>query len=349
MCRSTRSSNCGPAMPNWSARWQRCEHALSWRCCPFAARNQVASAATARSRGPAASVERRPTAIAGRRGRRPAALTAVQRLQLAQVLKKRPKWGLPRLRRQIPDLPKNATATYIRRAKSVLARRRRRNWRQLDWHVPGAVWAIDGTWMDRPVDGRGRRALVVVELHSRKTLALSSVAGERAPAVIALLTKLIARHGAPLVLKADNGSAFTARSVAIFCQRHGITLLHSPVRRPRWNGTCEVSGRWAKKRTTEAMLRRGSATLSQCDLDAAVGIVEALPPVDAVLRAHFAEVVVQQLHGVAVERGLAIVGPLRDHARRSLERVAIQRALQLCHILTIRGRAYQQWLPAPAA
>jgi len=35
--------------------------------------------------------------------------------------------------------------------------------------------------------------------------------------------------------------------------------------------------------------------------------------------------------------------------RRSLERVAVQRALQLCHILTIKGREYRQCLPASAA
>jgi len=54
--------------------------------------------------------------------------------------------------------------------------------------------------------------------------------------------------------------------------------MHSPVRRPRWNGTCEVSGRWAKRDALAAMVRRGSVTLSQCDLDAAVGVVAPLTP-----------------------------------------------------------------------
>ena len=67
------------------------------------------------------------------------------------------------------------------------------------------------------------------------------------------------------------------------------------------------------------------------------------------LRAHFHAVVDLQLSAVAAERGLALISPLRDHVRRSLERVAVQRALQLCHILTIEGREYTQCLPASAA
>jgi len=29
--------------------------------------------------------------------------------------------------------------------------------------------------------------------------------------------------------------------------------------------------------------------------------------------------------------------------------VAVRRALEMCHILTIEGREYRQWLPASAA
>ena len=211
------------------------------------------------------------------------------------------------------------------------------------------MWAIDGTWFDRPIGQNGRRALVVVELHSRQTLCLESVPGERAGAVIACLQRLIEQHGAPLVLKADNGSAFIAACVARFCRRHGITLMHSPVRRPRWNGTCEVSGRWAKLRAAEAAARRGSADLDQQDLNAAVTFHGTLSPVDDVLRQCFLATLDQQLLGVLAERGLAVGDLNNDHVRRSLGRVAAQRALQLCHILTIRGREYRQWLPASAA
>ena len=169
----------------------------------------------------------------------------------------------------------------------------------LRWLVPGAVWAIDGTWLDQPVAPLGRRALVVVELHSRKTLCVESVPGERAGAVIACLRRLIEKHGAPLVLKADNGSAFIAKCLARFCGSHGITLMHSPVRRPRWNGTCEVSGRWAKRRAVAAAALRGaSGGLCQADLDCAVTFCGIMPRIDDALRERFLATVAQQLAAV---------------------------------------------------
>lgn len=270
-------------------------------------------------------------------------------MQIATLLRRHPRGGLVRIRRHVPGVPKNAAAAYIRRCKSILGRRRRRNWSRVTWQVPGAVWAIDGTWLDRPVVGSGRRALVVVELHRRQVLALQSVSGERASAVIALLEQLVQRHGAPLVLKADNGSAFIAACVAIFCRRHGITLMHSPVRRPRWNGTCEVSGRWAKARAQAAAARRGSVALCQQDLDAAVTIDGPLPALADELRARFQRVYDGQLANLVREQGVARTEPLPDHLLRSLGRVAARRALQICHILTIEGRAYRQWLPPQTA
>lgn len=283
-------------------------------------------------------------------GRKRRELTLAQRLAVAEALRKHPIWGLPRLRREIPGLPKNSTAAYVCRLKRVRGHRRRRNWCALHWHVPGAVWAIDGTWFERPVGTNGRRALVVVEMHSRRTLCVESVPGERARAVIACLQRLIVKHGAPLVLKADNGSAFIAKRLAEFSRRHGITLMHSPVRRPRWNGTCEVSGRWAKRRAVAAATLRGASDgLCQADLDCAVTFTGTMPRIDDALRERFLATVAQQLANVVAERGLAIDNQTEDHVHRSLGRVAALRALQLCHILTIKGREYHQWLPASAA
>jgi hypothetical protein len=276
-------------------------------------------------------------------------LTAEQRLQIATLLRRHPTWGLPRVRRAIPGLPKNATAAYLRRGKAILRRRRRRNGCRLTWLRPGVVWAIDGTWLDRPVDGCGRRALLVVDVASRNVLAFEAVAGERAGAAVDLLRRLVGRHGAPLVLKSDNGSAFVAKVAVDFCRRHGITQMHSPVRRPRWNGTCEVSGRWAKRRAAAAAIARGSVALAKCDLDAAVTAVVEPVRVGSEERTSFLGTVREQLAVVAAERGLAVDGCLPDHLLRTLGRVAAQRALQLCHILTIEGRAYRQWLPSPAA
>ena len=47
--------------------------------------------------------------------------------------------------------------------------------------------------------------------------------------------------------------------------------------------------------------------------------------------------------------GLAIDDTARDHVRCSLARLAVQRALISCHILTIKGREYPRCLPTSAA
>lgn len=249
------------------------------------------------------------------------------------MLCKDPKASIAALRRQVVGLPRNTVTAYVRRWRRVHERRKRHRRQRTTWLIPGAVWAIDGTWLDWRVSGAGRRALIVVELHGRQTMSLRSVPGERASAAMRVLEDLIGRHGAPLVLKLDNGKAFTAKCFAEFCGRHGITLMHSPVRCPSWNGTCEVSGRWAKGRAMTAARRRGAdGELTQQDLDAAVTCSGPLPPVDDALRARFRLAYEEQLVAVSRERGLVLDAHTKDHVRRSLGRVAARRALQLCHI-----------------
>lgn len=165
-----------------------------------------------------------------------------------------------------------------------------------------------------------------------------------------MLTDLFARHGAPIVLKLDNGPGFIATSLRVFCREHGVTLLFSPVRRPSWNGGCEVRVRWGKRSAEQAWLRRGGCgDYTRADLDAAVTAHDTLPPVDEALRERFRDALAQQLPIAAPEKGVALLRVSRDHVRRSLWRVATKRALQLRHMLTIEDRRFSQWLPPSAA
>jgi hypothetical protein len=59
------------------------------------------------------------------------------------------------------------------------------------------------------------------------------------------------------------------------------------------------------------------------------------------LRQAFQTAFADQLVAACTAVGLVDVAAVRHARRRSLERVAARRALQLCHILTIRGRGYR--------
>ena len=122
------------------------------------------------------------------------------------------------------------------------------------------------------------------------------------------------------------------------------------VRRPHDNDTSEVSGRWAKRRALAAAHERGPPeALCQADLDHAVTFTGTMPRIDDALRQTFLAVVERELASVASDWGLVIDDHTPDDVRRSLTRVAVQRALISCHMLTIRGREYSRCLPATAA
>jgi len=59
------------------------------------------------------------------------------------------------------------------------------------------------------------------------------------------------------------------------------------------------------------------------------------------LRAAFRARLDAELRTALAARGLAEPTQAGQAVRRSLERVAIRRALELCHILTIRGRDFR--------
>src|SRR5690606_39436435 len=65
----------------------------------------------------------------------------------------------------------------LQRYRFLRGKRRRRRLCRLQWHEPGAVWAIDGTWLPWPVEGAGRQALVIVDLGARAVLACRSIPG----------------------------------------------------------------------------------------------------------------------------------------------------------------------------
>jgi hypothetical protein len=61
-----------------------------------------------------------------------------------------------------------------------------------------------------------------------------------AEAVVHALALLCAWHGAPLVLKSDNGFAFAAEVTRTLLHQAGVIILFSPPYWPRYNGAIEA-------------------------------------------------------------------------------------------------------------
>jgi hypothetical protein len=144
------------------------------------------------------------------------------------------------LRELFPEVPRASLEETLRRARRIFRRRHRWLIHTLRWTRPGTVWAIDFTEPPMPVDGVYERVLLVRDLASGKQLLALPCRGEGSEVVLSALQHLFARHGPPLVLKSDNGSAFTSREVQARLHLSGVFSLLSPPRTPEYNGSIEA-------------------------------------------------------------------------------------------------------------
>lgn len=110
----------------------------------------------------------------------------------------------------------------------------------VQWSRAGTAWAMDWTDPDEPIDGGYAKVLSVRDLCSGKALLALPSVNERGEQVVRALRKLFAMHGAPLVLKEDNGGSLRCESVELLLAHEGILALTSPPACPRYNGACEA-------------------------------------------------------------------------------------------------------------
>lgn len=157
-------------------------------------------------------------------------------------------------RRELEDLL--ARYRRVRRQRGVLLH-------EVTWRNDGAVWAMDFTEPPSPVDGQYRYVLVVRDLGSGKLLASLATPEATAEVVCDALRSLFLEHGAPLVLKSDNGGPFTAAKA--WLDEHGVLLLLSPPSTPRFNGACEAGIGGLKVRAHHEAARHGRAGEWTCD------------------------------------------------------------------------------------
>lgn len=162
-----------------------------------------------------------------------------------------PRTGLPTLRDCFPAMPRAETANFLARFRRVWKKRHHQMQHVLHWQVPGSVWAMDFAEAPSAIDGLYPYLLAVRDLASGYTLLWLPVRDLTVQSVLPHLASLFALHGAPLVLKSDNGSAFRAEATPRFLRQTQVIPLFSPPRLPRYNGAAEAGIRSLKSRTEQ--------------------------------------------------------------------------------------------------
>jgi len=151
-----------------------------------------------------------------------------------------PQIGLPTVRTMFPSVARGELEDLLRHYRTAWTRDHRLLLHTLRWTRAGTAWAMDYADPPSPVDGIYRHILLVRDIGSRCNLLWLPVVQKNELAACAAFRSLVAEHGAPLVLKADNDGAFqggTMESVTAAC---GTWILPSPPYMPRYNGSCEA-------------------------------------------------------------------------------------------------------------
>jgi len=287
-------------------------------------------------------------------GRPPVAAPAERRTALLDWLHSvGPGIGVPRLCREFPGLARAELADVLHGYRDELRQEQRRSVRVLHWQVPGRVWAIDfaepsllkATCSLPPIDETYPYLLAVRDLASGYQLAWLPVEEASAARVEALLAQLFALHGAPLLLKSDNGGPFRADETKAFVDHAGVFSLFSPPGCPGYNGSIEAAIGSLKKRTQEEAVRRGhpgmwtSADVAAARAQANAGhplrlngrtptaVWEGRSAIGIAERLRFAMAVECQREQARVELGIGAEACLDHWNEGKVDRKAIERAL----------------------
>ena len=156
-----------------------------------------------------------------------------------------------------PGMARVELADLLKRSRRVWQKRYQAAPAVLGWQRVGAVWAIDFSEAPGPIDGIYPYLLAVRDLASHQQLLWLPTPDLLAQTAIDALHILFTLHGAPLVLKADNGSAFLADATKHFLSPWQVQVLFSPPHLPRYNGSIEAGIGSLKTRTERYAAREG--------------------------------------------------------------------------------------------
>ena len=189
----------------------------------------------------------------------------VKRILVTLMASVGPNVGLPRLRMMLPGFPKTRLVETLRLYKRFWSRRNPGESYVLKWMRSGRVWAIDFLKPPSPVDGQYECVFTVRDLGGDYQLEAIVCRSENAEEAVAVLESLFVEWGAPLVIKSDNGSAFTGGLMKQLLDRYGVLLLYSPPYTPSYNGGCEAGNGAIRMRTVLEAGRHGRAGHWTCD------------------------------------------------------------------------------------
>jgi Integrase core domain len=231
----------------------------------------------------------------------------------------------------------------------------------LHWQRPGSVWAMDFATAPRAVDEIYPHVLAVRDLASGQQLLWQAVEHQDAKTVIEAVTMLFTIHGAPLVLKSDNGSAFVDEGLQRILGSWSVLPLYSPPHSPWYNGAIESSIGSLKRRSERHACQAGHAGVwTSADVMAArLEANQSRPrrlhgataaqtwalraPLAQELRACFAATVEGGRVEARRELALPETGELSRTQRAAVDRRAIRRAFVAHDLLLFRRRR----IPAP--
>lgn len=122
----------------------------------------------------------------------------------------------------------------LRRRRQVAVHRRERR----KPNGPNEVWSLDFV-TDQLGDGRRFRALTVVDVFTRESLAIEAGQNLKGEDVVGVLNRIRQQRGVPKILFCDNGAEFTSQIMDLWAYQNGVQIDFSRPGKPTDNAHVE--------------------------------------------------------------------------------------------------------------
>ena len=171
------------------------------------------------------------------------------RLRIREIAQARVRYGYRKIRvllnREGWKVGKKRVYRLYREEGLTLRQRPRRR-RQVAVHRrerrkptgPNQVWSLDFV-ADQLVDGRRFRALTVVDVFTRESLAIEAGQNLKGENVVGVLNRIRLDRGVPKMLFCDNGAEFTSQVMDLWAYQNGVQIDFSRPGKPTDNAHVE--------------------------------------------------------------------------------------------------------------